>query len=406
MKTIERFLEYVKYDTQSKENSPTYPSTEKQLVLANRLLSDLQKMGIPATIDQYGYVIGKISGNTGKKTPRIALIAHMDTSPDASGQNIKPRIIKNYDGKPILLNQELGIVMDPAVFKTLPHNVGHDLIVTDGTTLLGADDKAGIAEIMSLAEYLTKNPAIVHGNISLVFTPDEEVGNGTKFLEVKNVDADFAYTFDGSEVGEIAYENFNAAAVNVTITGKSVHPGAAKNMMVNSIRVANEFDALLPAFQRPECTEKYEGFNHLHGIQGNCEKTVMKYLIRNHDKTIFNQQKTDFQTVADFINRKHGAHTCAVEITDSYFNMREKLTDAMYIVDIAKTAIRETGLEPIVEPIRGGTDGARLTYLGLPCPNLGTGGHNYHGPYEYASINEMDQAVEIAKKIVAKVAKL
>lgn len=406
MKTYERFLEYVAYDTQSKEESRTYPSTEKQWLLAKRLLNDLRGLGISADLDEFGYVIGRIPANTGKKTPKMALIAHIDTSPDTSGAHIKARIVHNYDGKDILLNAATNMVLSPNVFPSLKNQIGHDLIVTDGSTLLGADDKAGVAEIMAIAEWLTADPAIPHGEIIVVFTPDEEVGNGTEYLDLKKVGADFGYTLDGSVVGEIAYENFNAASAKVTITGQSVHPGSAKGKMVNSLRLAMEFDALLPEFMKPESTEMYEGFNHLHGMEGTCEKTVMKYLIRNHDRTLFAQQKTDFANAADFLNRKYHHDLCAVEITDSYFNMREKLENSMFVVDLAKEAICETGVTPFIEPIRGGTDGARLTYLGLPCPNLGTGGYNYHGPFEYLSIQEMDQSVEIVRKIVQKVAKI
>jgi len=406
MKTYERFLEYVAFDTQSKEDSASYPSTEKQWLLAKRLLKDLQKMGVAANVDEFGYVIGKIPANTQKKTPKMALIAHIDTSPDASGGDIKARIVPHYDGKPILLNAANDMVLSPEVFPSLKNKIGHDLIVTDGTTLLGADDKAGVAEIMAIAGWLTADPSIPHGEIIVVFTPDEEVGNGTKYIDIKKIGADFAYTLDGSIVGEIAYENFNAAAAKVTISGHSVHPGSAKGKMVNSLRLGLEFDALLPQFMRPEFTEMYEGFNHLHGMEGTCEKTVLKYLIRNHDRALFAQQKRDFENARDFMNQKYRHEFCKVEITDSYFNMREELENSLYIVDLAKEAIREVGVMPFIEPIRGGTDGARLTYLGLPCPNLGTGGYNYHGPYEYLSIQEMDQSVEIVKRIVLKVAKM
>lgn len=406
MKTFERFLEYVSFDTQSKEDSQTCPSTDKQWLLARKIEKDLKELGISVSVDEYGYVIGKIPANITKKTPRIAFIAHMDTSPDASGKDIKARIIQNYDGKTIVLNESLGIKMDPAVFETLKTKKGHDLIVTDGTTLLGADDKAGIAEIVSLAEYLIKNPKVPHGDITLLITPDEEVGRGTDKLDIRKIEADFAYTLDGSTVGEIAYENFNAAAAKVIITGKSVHPGDAKGKMLNSIRVAFEFDRLLPEFMKPENTEKYEGFNHITGIEGGCESTVLRYILRNHDRAILASQKADFEHACNFINQKYGNNVCTLEIKDSYFNMREKLDHSMFIVDLAKSAIRDCGVDVIVEPIRGGTDGARLTDLGLPCPNLGTGGYNYHGPFEYCSINEMDQSVEIIKKIVAKAVEL
>jgi len=283
-------------------------------------------------------------------------------------------------------------------------NVGQDLIVTDGTTLLGADDKAGVAEIMTVVEWLQGEKSITHGEVIIVFTPDEEVGMGTDYLDLKKVGADFGYTLDGSPAGEITYENFNAASAVVTLNGKSVHPGSAKNTMVNSIHLAVEFDGLLPKFMRPEITEKYEGFNHLTEIKGIAEQTVAKYIIRNHSKTIFEKQKVDFKQVADFMNLKYGENTCVLSITDSYFNMKEILEKHPRIINIALESIKETGLIPYVEPIRGGTDGARLTYMGLPCPNLGTGGFNYHGPFEYASIQEMDQSVEVVKKIIQKVA--
>ncbi|MBN2697002.1 MAG: peptidase T [Bacilli bacterium] len=402
----ERFLNYVKIDTQSDPHTDQYPSTSGQLELARLLKQELESMGVKTTIDNFGYVIGKIPSNLKHKVPTIALIAHMDTSPDASGKNIKPRIIYNYDGSDIILNTDRNIVMTKEKFPTLNGNVKQDLIVTDGTTLLGADDKAGVAEIMALVEDLQKDPKIEHGELVVVFTPDEEVGNGTLYLDIDKINADFAYTLDGSQVGEIAFENFNAARAVVTINGKSVHPGSAKNKMVNAISVANEFDNLLPKYMRPEITEKYEGFNHLHEINGNVEKTVMEYIIRNHDLALFAQQKEDFLAACQYLNEKYGEKTCYLEITDSYFNMREKLDSKKEIIDIAIDAIRESELEPIIEPIRGGTDGARLTYMGLPCPNLGTGGYNFHGPYEYASIQEMELAVRIIKKIVTKVTQL
>ena len=403
-KTYERFLEYVAYDTQSRADADAYPSTDKQWLLAKRLLADLREMGISAEVDAFGYVIGKLPGNV-PGAPRMALIAHMDTSPDASGTNVRPRWIRSYDGSPIVLRAETGMVLSPGQFPSLKKQVGHDLIVTDGTTLLGADDKAGVAEIMTIAAELAGDPKIPHGDLVFVFTPDEEVGNGTDHLDLAKVPADFAYTLDGSDAGEIAYENFNAASATVTIFGKSVHPGSAKNRMVNALMVAMEMDSLLPGFERPEITEKYEGFHHLHGMEGNCEKTVMKYLIRNHNQATFQRQKQDFTAARDFLNAKYGYEICHIDVKDSYYNMREKIEPVMYIVDIAVEAIRETGLEPLIEPIRGGTDGARLTFLGLPCPNLGTGGYNFHGPYEYVSVQEMDQSVEVLRRIIAKVAK-
>ncbi len=405
MKAYERLLQYVKFDTQSDPNSSTYPSTYKQLDLAKYLLQELFALGVEAHLDNFGYVIGKIPSNSTKPIPKVALIAHMDSSPDASGKNIHPTIIRHYDGKTIVLNAEKNILLDPKVFPKLLGNVGQDLIVTDGTTLLGADDKAGIAEIMTVVEYIQANPNFLHGDLRIVFTPDEEVGHGTDHLDLSKVDADFGYTLDGSTVGEIAYENFNAASAKLTFNGKSVHPGSAKNKMVNSINLAYEFDQLLPKNMRPELTDGYEGFNHFNSIEGGCEVTHTSYIIRNHDRQIFGKQKLDFQNAAAFINQKYGYGTCELVISDSYFNMKEILIDKMHIVDIAKTAILKNGLTPIIEPIRGGTDGARLTYLGLPCPNLGTGGYNFHGPFEYASIQEMDKAVDIIKDVITLIAK-
>jgi len=405
MKAYERLLQYVKFDTQSNPDSTTYPSTIKQLDLAKYLLQELFALGVEAHLDEFGYVIGKIPANTTKPIPKVALIAHMDTSPDASGNHIRPQIIHNYDGKTIVLHAEKNILLDPKVFPKLLGNIGHDLIVTDGTTLLGADDKAGIAEIMTVVEFIQANPKFIHGDLRIVFTPDEEVGHGTDHLDLTKVDADFGYTLDGSTVGEIAFENFNAASAKLTFNGKSVHPGSAKNKMINSINLAYEFDQLLPKNMRPELTEGYEGFNHFNSIEGGCEITHTSYIIRNHDRSIFAKQKLDFQNAAAFINQKYGYGTCELVISDSYFNMKEMLLDKMHIVDIAKAAIIKNGLTPIIEPIRGGTDGARLTYQGLPCPNLGTGGYNYHGPFEYASIQEMDKAVDIIKDVITFIAK-
>ncbi len=403
MSVLERFLNYVKFDTQSKVDTEDYPSTSKQLVLLNYLVEELKSLNIDTTIDEYGYVIGKIKSNVKESTKTIALIAHVDTSPDASGKNVSARIVKNYDGDVIVLNRENNVLLDPKIFPNLKDKIGDDLIVTDGTTLLGADDKLGVAEIMDFAEFVMKNPSYLHGGIVIVFTPDEEVGNGTKFFDTKKVGADFGYTLDGAKVGEIAYENFNAATAKVFINGKSVHPGSAKNKMLSAIDVAYEFNNMLPKFMRAEITENYEGFNHLLHINGAVEKTEMTYIIRNHDKDIFEKQKKDFYHNEEYLNKKYGINTIIVKITDSYYNMREILDNNQDIVNIAIKAIKNNGLHPIIEPIRGGTDGARLTFMGLPCPNLGTGGYNFHGPFEYASIKEMNLAVEIIKSIVTKI---
>ncbi|XMB72852.1 peptidase T [Mycoplasmatota bacterium WC30] len=402
MNVLERFLNYVKFDTQSEMEVEQYPSTLKQLELAKFLEKELNDLSVKCGIDEFGYLIGRIPSNIDKTVPKLALIAHLDTSPDASGKDVLPRIIKNYQGGDIVLNEDQNIVLKPSVFPSLYTNIGHDLVVTDGTTLLGADDKLGIAETMTMVEYIQKNPEFKHGEIVILFTPDEEVGNGTKFVDMSKINADFGYTLDGGKVGEIAYENFNAAAAKVTIHGKSVHPGSAKNKMVHSVNVAYEFDKSLSAEMRPEHTENYEGFNHLIQVKGNVEKSVMDYIIRNHDRKLFESQKLDFVAACDAINKKYGDKSCILEIQDSYFNMNEILKDYKYVIDIAISAIKEENIEPIIEPIRGGTDGARLTYMGLPCPNLGTGGYNYHGPFEYASIPEMKIAVEIVKKIITK----
>lgn len=406
MNVLERFLNYVKFDTQSNTDSANYPSTEKQLVLLNHLLKELEAMNITASIDEYGYVIGRIPTNLKKPVKTVALIAHVDTSPDASGKDVVAKMVKNYDGKRITLNEELQIFLDPVVFPNLKDKIGDDLITTDGTTLLGADDKLGVAEIMAFAEFVMNNPEYEHGEIVIVFTPDEEVGNGTKFFDTKKVNADFGYTLDGSKVGEIAYENFNAATAKVTINGKSVHPGSAKNKMLSAIDVAYEFNQLLPKYMRPEITENYEGFNHLLKIDGVVEKCQMTYIIRNHDKAIFEKQKQDFYLNQKYLNEKYDSNTVKIDITDSYYNMREILDNNQNIVNIAIKAIKANGINPIIEPIRGGTDGARLTFMGLPCPNLGTGGYNFHGPYEYASVKEMNIALEIIKTLIFEVTRL
>jgi len=400
MKLIERFLHYVSYDTQSDPKSTTYPSTEKQKRLGEALVKELQELGVPASMDEFGYVIGRIPSNTTKQVPSIALIAHMDTSPDASGKDIKPRIVEKYDGGVIVLNPQQQIHLDPAVFPSLQRHIGSDLIVTDGTTLLGADDKLGIAIIMNLVEVFQTSNNLPHGEVVVVFTPDEEVGRGTDYLDLLKVNADFGYTLDGSRVGEIAYENFNAAKAVLQFHGKSVHPGSAKNKMVNALRLAMEFDQLLPLQDRPELTEGYEGFNHLHDMHGITEKATTEYIIRNHDAILFEKQKEDFRKATAFLHQKYGYNCVDCTITNSYFNMKEALKDHMHIVEAAKQAIRHHGIDPYIEPIRGGTDGARLTYMGLPCPNLGTGGYSFHGPFEYVSIQEAMTAYEIVKTLI------
>ena len=401
MNIEERFLKYVSFDTQSDPKSTSTPSSLKQLELGKYLVEEMKKMGIEnAHLDKSGIVYGTIPANNDHQGQVIGFIAHMDTAPDASGHDIHPQIIRDYQGTTITLNQDKELYLDPHEFPELLNVIHHDLITTDGTTLLGADDKAGVAIIMSMAEYLCQHPDIRHNDIQISFTPDEEVGRGTENFDVEHFHADYAYTIDGGNIAEIEYENFNAFSAVVEITGKSIHPGSAKNAMVNSIHVAQEFDAMLPVHARPEYTEGYEGFNHLESIQGRCEKTVMEYIIRNHDLTLAQKQCQDFENIASFLNQKYGYPLVKVTIEQSYLNMREHIEKNMYIVDNAVAAMKECGIEPYAVPIRGGTDGANLTYMGLPCPNLGTGGYNFHGPFEYVSITMMKKQVEVLLKII------
>ncbi len=407
VKVHERFLNYVAIDTQSIENSNSSPSSEKQKDLAHILVNEMKNIGISdAHMDNYGYVYGTIPSNSENlNIPTIGFIAHMDTSPDMPGDNVKAKIVKNYDGKDIVLNKEKNIVMKTDMFEHMQNYIGQDLIVTDGTTLLGADNKAGIAEIMSLAEFLMNNPDIKHGTIKIGFTPDEEVGNGAEHFDVKNFGADFAYTVDGGMLGEIEYENFNAASAKVEINGINIHPGSAKNKMKNSILIAIEFQQMLPIFETPSNTENYEGFNHLSDISGSVERTKLSYIIRDHDTNKFKYKKERFIKIADYLNEKYGKDTVVVELKDSYLNMKEMVLPHIHIVETAAKAMQELNIEPEIRPIRGGTDGARLSYMGLPCPNLCTGGHNFHGKYEYISIQSMERVVEILTKIVELYAK-
>ena len=401
MEIKERFLNYVSFDTQSVENSQTVPSTSKQLKLGKYLVEELQSLGIEnAKIDEYGVVYGTIPSNNNHQGDVIGFIAHMDTSPDASGKDIHPQIIKNYQGQKITLNEDKKLYLDPEQYPQLLHLIHHDLITTDGTTLLGADDKAGIAIIMQMVEYLHTHPEFKHNDIQIAFTPDEEIGCGSNHFDVKYFNADYAYTIDGGDIHIVEYENFNAFSAKVNIHGRSIHPGSAKNKMVNSTRVAYEFDSLLPVHMRPESTEGYEGFNHLHAIQGTCEETTMDYIIRNHDLQQAKKQCQEFIDIAEFLNKNYGYQIIDLTITESYLNMKEALKDHMFIVEQALAAIKENGLDAYCSPIRGGTDGARLTFMGLPCPNLGTGGFNYHGPYEYCSLTMMEKQVEILLHIL------
>lgn len=401
MEIKERFLNYVSFDTQSVENSQTVPSTSKQLKLGKYLVEELQSLGIEnALLNEYGVVYGTIPSNNNHQGDVIGFIAHMDTSPDASGKDIHPQIIKNYQGQKITLNEDKKLYLDPEQYPQLLHLVHHDLITTDGTTLLGADDKAGIAIIMQMVEYLHTHPEFKHNDIQIAFTPDEEIGCGSNHFDVKYFNADYAYTIDGGDIHIVEYENFNAFSAKVNIHGRSIHPGSAKNKMINSTRVAYEFDSLLPVHMRPESTEGYEGFNHLHAIQGTCEETTMDYIIRNHDLQQAKKQCQEFIDIVEFLNKKYGYQIIDLTITESYLNMKEALKDHMFIVEQALAAIKENGLDAYCSPIRGGTDGARLTFMGLPCPNLGTGGFNYHGPYEYCSLTMMEKQVEILLHIL------
>ena len=404
-KTIDNFLRYVKVDTRSDEESATIPSTMQQHDLAKMLTDELEAMGAEEIIydREHCYVYATIPASAGcEKAPVIGFIAHMDTSPAVTDTGVKPGIVENYDGKDILLNEAEQIVMRVADFPELLNYKGKDLIVTDGTTLLGADDKAGIAEIMAMAEYFLTNPEAVHGKIRIGFTPDEEIGCGADYFDVTLFGADYAYTVDGGALGELEYENFNAAGAKLLVQGRSVHPGSAKGKMKNAILIAQEFQSMLPAEQNPMYTEGYEGFFHLDSIQGDVESVKADYIIRDHNRELFEQKKKLFLQCADFLNRKYGEHTVTVDMKDSYYNMREVLEPHMHLVNNAAAAMRELGITPVVSPIRGGTDGARLSFMGLPCPNLCTGGENYHGRYEYACVQSMEITTTLLIRIAEK----
>lgn len=395
-----RLLKYVKVNTISDPKSETLPSTQIQFDLAKILVEDLTEIGVKdASLDENCYVMGSIPGNA-KNAPAIGLIAHMDTSPEFSGENVKPQIIEDYDGNDIVLNKDLNIVMKVSDFPYLADFKGHTLITTDGTTLLGADNKAGIAEIMEVAKYFIDNPDVKHGDIKICFTPDEEVGRGTEKFDLEKFGADFAYTLDGSFEGEIEYENFNAASAVVKIHGTNIHPGSAKHKMKNSLLIAMEFNALLPVFDVPQYTEGYEGFYHLDEAGGTVELTTLEYIIRDHDMEKFTARKEFMTKAAAFINEKYGEGTAEIEIKDSYFNMREHILPVMHIVDSAVAAMEKTGVKPIVKAIRGGTDGAALSYKGLPTPNIFTGGFNYHGRYEAVSVQSMNKAIATVIEIL------
>lgn len=395
---VERFIKYVKFDTKADDASETVPSTPGQLILAKELGKELEELGLSdVSVDKNGYVMATLPSNIEKKVPTIGFIAHMDTSPDMSGSNIKPKFVENYDGGDIKLNDE--VTLSPSEMTELKEYIGETLITTDGTTLLGADDKAGIAEIITAVEYLIKHPEVPHGTIKIGFTPDEEIGRGPNHFDVEKFGADLAYTMDGGAVGELEYENFNAAGAKVTVHGRNVHPGYAKNKMINSVLIANEYIASLPENETPQTTEGYEGFYHLNSISGDVEKTVLSYIIRDFDKDSFEKRKQHMQELAEELNKKYPGRV-SIEIKDQYKNMREMIEPVMHVVDNAVKAMELAGVKPLVRPIRGGTDGARLSFMGLPTPNIFAGGLNFHGKYEYVPVSSMEKAVEVILKLV------
>jgi len=400
-KVEERFIRYAKIDTQSDPENEQCPSTEKQWKLAKLLAEDLENLNFEdVTLDEHAYVMATLPANTKKDVPTIGFIAHMDTAPDFTSENVNPQLHENYNGDDLMLNKEQNIVMSPSVFKELPGYKGQTLITTDGTSLLGADDKAGVAEIIAGMEYLMEHPEIEHGKIRIAFNPDEEVGRGAHLFDVEKFGAQWAYTLDGGQVGELEYENFNAAGAKVTVKGVSVHPGTAYHQMINSVLIANKFIASLPVNEIPQKTQGYEGFYHLYQMKGNVEKTELQYIIRDHDRKSFEDKKELFLQVAKAVNNGSKKQLVTVEMEDQYYNMREKIESQMHIIEIAKEAMEALDIKPIVKAIRGGTDGAQLSFKGLPCPNLFTGGHNYHGRYEYIPVESMYKAVDVIVKIV------
>jgi len=401
---IDRFISYVIIDTESDPNSDTTPSTKKQWDLANKLVEELKAIGmVDITIDDKAYIMATLPSNIDHKVPTIGFISHFDTTPDFTGANVKPQIIPNYDGKDIVLNAKQNIILSPKYFKDLVQYKGQTLITTDGTTLLGADDKAGITEIVTAMEFLIQNPEIKHGKIRVGFTPDEEIGWGAHYFDVKKFGCDWAYTMDGSQVGELEYENFNAAGAKIIFKGKSVHPGYAKGKMINSMLIANDFINELPKGETPQKTKGYEGFFHVHHLTGSIEETVLELIIRDHSKKKFGKRKELIEKITKKINKKFikqfGGDIVIAEIKDQYYNMKEKVLPVKHIVDIAEKAMKELGIKPIIKPIRGGTDGCQLSYKGLPCPNIFAGGHNFHGKYEYVPVESMQKAVDVIVKI-------
>uniref|UniRef100_UPI003216848C peptidase T n=1 Tax=uncultured Draconibacterium sp. TaxID=1573823 RepID=UPI003216848C len=404
-KVVERFIGYAKQYTTSDPNSKTYPSTDRQLVFMRKLVEELKEIGLSEVeMDNYGYVTATIPAKGVENCPVVGFIAHVDTSPDFSGENVNPQIIEKYNGAPVKLKNN--VTIDPKEFPEILKYVGQDIITADGTTLLGADDKAGVAEIVTAAEILLKSNDIKHGKIRLGFTPDEEVGHGTDHFDVKKFGADFAYTLDGGEIGELEFENFNAAGAKIKINGRSVHPGASKNKMINALLVAHKLIGMLPPTQRPEHTENYEGFYHLLSFSGNVEKADLYYLIRDHSTKKFEKKKKLMKELVDLINLEYGKELVQLEIEDQYFNMRQKIEPVMHVVDVAREAMIKAGVEPKIKAIRGGTDGARLSYDGLPCPNVFAGGHNFHGPFEFVPVPSMLKSVEVILNIAEGVGKL
>ncbi len=400
MSVVDRFLKYVSFDTQSDENSEVTPSTSKQMILARELKKEMEAMGLQEiTLDEQAYLMATLPANTDKKVPTIGFIAHLDTSPDMTGANVNPQIIKNYDGKDIVLSKEENVILSPSMFPELTHHVGEDLIVTDGKTLLGADDKAGIAEILTAVQYLIDHPEIKHGKIRIAFNPDEEIGLGAHKFDVALFGCDWAYTMDGGEVGELEFENFNAAGAKITFKGRNVHPGYSKNKMLNAMHLAMKFAAMLPPQERPEHTEGYEGFFHLTGMAGTVEEASLSYIIRDHNAELFAQRLQLLKDVTAYLNVRYN-NAIVLDIKQQYRNMREIIEPQMHIVDLAFKAMEQVGVRPVVRPIRGGTDGAQLSFKGLPCPNIFAGGLNFHGRHEYIPIQSMEKAVKVIVKIV------
>jgi len=400
-KILNRFLRYVSVDTQSCEESETQPSAAKEFDLLRMLRDELLAMGVDATLDEFGYVMASIPSNMGKSVPKIGFIAHVDTSPDAPGKDVKPQIIKNYDGGDIALNGVPGLFLKPSEFPELLGHKGETLITTDGTTLLGADDKAGVAEIMNAVQYIVEHPEFKHGEIKVGFTPDEEIGRGVDKFDVKRFGADYAYTMDGGDVGELEFENFNAASAKIHIQGRNVHPGYAKGKMLNSILNAQELNALLPSDQRPERTEGYEGFFHIVAFNGTVEETDFAYIIRDHDRTKFEAKKVVIQQCVDFINARYGEGVATLALRDQYYNMREMVEPHYHVVEKAVKAMEMTGVKPRIQPIRGGTDGARLSFMGLPCPNIFAGGLNFHGKMEFCPLENLEKAAQVVLNLIA-----